>query len=136
MFYAARCRGVFPFGEVQQRVRVTRNFKDTYMPHMKRFVKDESGAGLMTGVEIVLGIIIMSALLFAGLLVDDGFYTSMALDANSTFYNASQSVVNATTSAYSMSGTMMTVMIAGGIITILLSAFGIGMLIRRAGTEG
>lgn len=107
-------------------MRVTRKFKDTYMPGIRKFVDDERGQGMITAIETALGIIIVSALLFAGLLVDDGFYNSMALDNNSTFWNASQSVVGATTNAYTMSGTMMTVMIAGAIVSILLVSFGIG----------
>gem|GEM_PF-3851956 len=75
-------------------------------------------------IGVIMALVLAGALLTVGLNINSGLSDSSPIDANSSYYNASQSVIRGTTSAYEMTGTMQIVIVAGGIIMLLLSVFG------------
>jgi len=90
------------------------------------FKDDTSGMSIAAGAAIgaVLGIIVVGAMLTVGLAINAGISDSVVIDATSPYYDASQSVVGGTTSAYAMSGTLQLVLMAGAVLFVLMSSLG------------
>ena len=72
----------------------------------------------------VLGLIVVGVIFFIGLAISSGILDSIAIDNNSSFYNASQSITTGLNSAYSMGSVLLIVMVAGAIIFALMKSFG------------
>lgn len=87
-------------------------------------------AGIVIG--IVMALVLSGAFLSVGLTINSGLTNSLNIDANDSYYNASQAVVNGTTEAYTMTGTMQIVLVSVGIIMLLLAAFGGMFLYTRS----
>lgn len=105
--------------------RVKRQFKEFYV-NFKSNKKAMANPQAMTVivVGVILALILGSAFLTIGLAVNSGISESVPIDANSSYYNASQTVINGTTAAYEMTSTMQLVLVAGGIIMLLLAVLG------------
>lgn len=77
-------------------------------------------AANMGMVSAAIGLIILLAVLYIGLLVVDGMYGATALTTGSVFYATSQDLVNTTASSYAMAGVMPIVSIAVALLSALL----------------
>ena len=94
----------------------------------KKLKRDKKALG--REVMAVVGLIVVSTILFVGLSINDGVLQASALDNTSPFFEASESITGGVSSSYGMSSVLMIVMISGAIIASLLGAFG-GFLMAR-----
>ena len=100
----------------------------------RKIKEDKSGnLGFTTiAIGVIMALVVSGALLSVGLNVNSGITKSSNIQAGDPYYNASQSVVEGTTGAYEMSGTMQIVIVSGGVIMLLLGVFGgYGAMQRR-----
>jgi len=93
------------------------------MGKANRFLNDEKA---QTGgaVTAVMTLIMVGAFIMVGLMVMSGIYDSTGLESGDTFYNASEEVATGAESAFSMSGTLMLIIIAGAVLAVLIGYFG------------
>ncbi|MDV0447422.1 hypothetical protein MsAg5_13120 [Methanosarcinaceae archaeon Ag5] len=92
----------------------------------KSLYNDDSGMSIAAGAAIgaVFGVIVVGAMLTIGLSINAGISDSVTIDENSSYYNASQSVITGTTAAYGMSGSLQLVLMAGAVLFVLMSSLG------------
>lgn len=92
------------------------------MGKANRFIHDEEAQ--MTGpLQAVMGLIMIGILIFIGIMVMSGVYDSNDLEENDTFYEASESVAEGTESAFTMTGTLMFIIVAGAVLSVLFGYF-------------
>jgi hypothetical protein len=93
------------------------------MGKANRFINDEQ-AQAGGAVTAVMTLIMVGAFIMVGLMVMSGIYDSTGLTENDTFYNASEEVASGAESAFTMSGTLMLIIIAGAVLSVLIGYFG------------
>lgn len=97
---------------------------------LQNLFADESAN--MEAVFSVMSLIVISILLYVGIVVLQGVSDSASLKSGDAFYNASQSVTTGTQNALSMSTVLLIVIVA---VAILAALFGIFVIFRPRGGE-
>lgn len=93
------------------------------MGKANQFINDEK-AQAGGAVTAVMTLIMVGAFIMVGLMVMSGIYDSTGLEEGDAFYNATEEVASGTESAFGMSGTLMLVIIAGAVLSVLIGYFG------------
>jgi len=81
--------------------------------------KAQMGTGNIA-INAVLALVVVGVMLYIGLQIMQGVDDSSNIESGDTFYNASTDVTTGVETSFSLSGTMMLVIIAGAIISLLL----------------
>lgn len=78
--------------------------------------------GGMGGVAIgaALTLVVLGVLLYVGLDIMQGVDDSSSIESGDTFYNASTDITSGVETSFSLTGTLMLVIIAAAIISVLL----------------
>lgn len=93
------------------------------MAKANRFINDEQ-AQAGGAVTAVMSLVMVGAFIMVGIMVMSGIYDSTGLEANDTFYTASTQVASGAENAFSMTGTLMLIIIAGAVLSVLIGYFG------------
>lgn len=88
-----------------------------------KLLEDEK-AQMGNPVNAVMTLIMVGAFVMVGIMVMSGIYDSTGLEDGDTFYNASEEVAGGAESAFSMSGTLLLIIIAGAVLAVLIGYFG------------
>lgn len=90
---------------------------------LRMFAKDQDAN--MGAVFAVMSVIVISILLYVGIVVLQGVSDSAGLEAGDTFYNASVGVTAGTQGALSMSTVLLIVIVAVAILAALFGIFAV-----------
>ena len=84
--------------------------------------RDDAQVTGMGGVAIgaALTLVVLGVLLYVGLDIMQGVDDSSTIESGDTFYNASTDVTQGVETSFSLTGTLMLVIIAAAIISVLL----------------
>ena len=85
------------------------------------FFKNDRATGANVAISAIMTLIVVGVMLYVGLQVMDGVEGTSSFATGDTFYNTSEAVTDGVESSFSLSGTMMLIIIAGAIIALLLS---------------